>query len=338
MVSLWFQCVSERGVPAVVARKSALSGPLPCAARGFQSYRHGAGRLQRRLSGVSRVLIGRVLGDPVRAGLVLMPPAKHKASAKRNGAKAAEVHKVTEEQRQQLESSPPLTLITKSTARAFADVVRADSVRDNRRLAKAGWRYVLAHFNELPLSAREGAYSSATKDYGGLRARMELEPARGQERHGLVFKGTRSYDKKGVSRGALGKTTKPLVPFIHALFDSLSECTEMQLINARFGAFKGVVSLMHTDANSRGTHPNAMRCLDAGGGLQIFYGVSFRCSPNRGVVSKPTLLRHLYLATPFQSSTSRCFRSRRTQRWPVSCGLCTVSSLELLTPRIVKRS
>ena len=87
--------------------------------------------------------------------------------------------------------------------------------------------------------------------------------------------GTKSYDKKGSAKSTLGVSTRPHTTFLQNLFYLLAAMSDMVLINPRAGIMRGLKSNMHTDANTRGAHPNAMRCLDAGGGLRAMrYGMS----------------------------------------------------------------
>lgn len=47
----------------------------------------------------------------------------------------------------------------------------------------------------------------------------------------------------------------------------------MQLINPRVGLFQGADTAWHVDSNPRGAHPNAVRPLDPGFGMEVYNGV-----------------------------------------------------------------
>ena len=206
-------------------------------------------------------------------------PKKHAKTSKANGQSSAAGQQVSEEDRNALQMMPKLTLQTGSTAAVFKDIERAATVRYNRKVAADGWAYVMAHFHEIPLKHEKGQYDNSTGDYGALRARFIFEPMPEDGLSwGLKFLGTKSYDKKGKARRTLGASTKPHTTFLQNLFCSLAMTPDMVLINPRAGIMRGLKSAMHTDANTRGAHPNAMRCLDEGGGLRIDRRISFRCS------------------------------------------------------------
>ena len=100
---------------------------------------------------------------------VLMPRGSRQARASRtNGQNSAASQQVSEQDRMALQTMPQLTMVTASTATVFKDIERADTVRQNRQRASAGWAYVVAHFNEIPLKHEEGEYDNASGDYGGL--------------------------------------------------------------------------------------------------------------------------------------------------------------------------
>ena len=209
-----------------------------------------------------------------------MPKKNRQARAsKSNGQNSAAGQLVSEEDRNALQMMPQLTMVTASTATVFKDIERAATVRQNRQWASAGWAYVMAHFHEIPLRHEEGEYDNASGDYGALRSRFifESQPEDGDS-YGLKFLGTKSYDKKGSAKSTLGVSTRPHTTFLQNLFLSLAATSDMVLINPRAGVMRGLKSNWHTDANTRGAHPNAMRCLDAGGGLHIDRRISFRCS------------------------------------------------------------
>ena len=209
-----------------------------------------------------------------------MPKRNRQARAsKRNGQNSAAGQLVSEADRNALQMMPKLTLQTESTATVFRDIERAATVRKNRKIASDGWAYVLKYFHTIPLQHEEGDYDNAEGDYGGLRSRFDFgsDPEDG-DYWGLKFMGTKSYDKKNVSKKTLGVSTKPHTTFLQQLFFSLAATEDMLLINPRAGLMRGLKSNRHTDANTRGSHPNAMRCLDAGGGLLLDKRISFRCS------------------------------------------------------------
>ena len=64
-------------------------------------------------------------------------------------------------------------------------------------------------------------------------------------------------------------THKPYRELLQAVFNSLVETPEMVLTDPRAGFFNCVDTGWHTDANTRGSHPNAVRLLDAGGFIRI---------------------------------------------------------------------
>ena len=100
---------------------------------------------------------------------------------------------------------PELAVSTGSTATVFTGIKRAETVRENRRIAKSGWQHVIDNFHIIPLIHVEGNYSCATSDYGGLRSRIifEKESPDGLP-YGLKFMGTKSCTTRGVSpRGRL---------------------------------------------------------------------------------------------------------------------------------------
>ena len=74
------------------------------------------------------------------------------------------------------------------------------------------------------------------------------------------------------------KSLRAHIPINLAVFTSLAPVKEMQLLDPRAGYFYGTEADWHTDANTRGSHPNAMRCLDSGGGLLLYYGLDFHTS------------------------------------------------------------
>jgi hypothetical protein len=92
------------------------------------------------------------------------------------------------------------------------------------------------------------------------------------------YTGTRSYDKKTISKQTLPLSHRPYTDVIAAVLKSLLFTPNMVLIQPRIGAFVGVETDWHTDANTRGAHPNAMRPLDVGGGCLLYMGCPFRCS------------------------------------------------------------
>ena len=220
------------------------------------------------------------IGPSGRQNRHVMPrPKKHAASAKANGRSSAAGQQVSQEERNELQMMSQLTIVTASTAHVFKEIERAPTVRYNRLWANDSWAYVKAHFHELPLKHDEGDYDNATGDYGALRSRFTFEPPPEDDQPwGLKFLGTKSYDKKGVAKNTLGISTKPYTTFLQHLFMSLAATPDMALINPRAGLMRGLRAGMHTDANTRGAHPNAMRCLDVGGGLRLDRRISFRCS------------------------------------------------------------
>ena len=201
--------------------------------------------------------------------------SKRAISSRRNGAKSKAVLALTEEQHTFFESAPALTL---SAPERFW-VERGSSARKMHLLAHTSWQYVVAHFDSVPLEDKSGNLHEPTEDYGGLRAMMTIIPKEeaGQPT-GFKFMGTPSYDKRGKSKQHEAVTHKPYRKLLQAVFDSLVETPEMVLIDPRAGFFNCVDTGWHTDANTRGSHPNAVRLLDAGGFIRIYQGVNFRCS------------------------------------------------------------
>ena len=94
-------------------------------------------------------------------------PKKHARTAKANGQSSAAGQYVSEEDREALQTMPPLTMVTASTATVFRDIGRAATVRYNRKTAADGWAYVMAHFHEIPLKheIEKGQYDNSTGDY-----------------------------------------------------------------------------------------------------------------------------------------------------------------------------
>jgi hypothetical protein len=60
---------------------------------------------------------------------------------------------------------------------------------------------------------------------------------------------------------------------VDAVLALLTATPAMQLINPRVGFFAGADTAWHVDSNPRGAHPNAVRPLDAGFGLEVYNGV-----------------------------------------------------------------
>lgn len=60
---------------------------------------------------------------------------------------------------------------------------------------------------------------------------------------------------------------------VDAVFASLTATPAMQLINPRIGLFEGADTAWHVDSNPRGAHPNAVRPLDPGFGMEVYNGV-----------------------------------------------------------------
>ena len=79
-------------------------------------------------------------------------PRKNKQAraSKANGKNSAALQHVSEEDREALQTMPPLTMVTASTATVFRDIGRAATVRYNRKTAADGWAYVMDHFHEIP--------------------------------------------------------------------------------------------------------------------------------------------------------------------------------------------
>ena len=189
---------------------------------------------------------------------------KHVKSAQANGMTSGTATRVSQQEREELAAMPELTVATLSSATVFSPIERAETVRENRRIAKSGWQYVMDNFHTIPLVHVEGNYSRSTRDYGGLRSRITFEKGSPDGLpYGLKFMGTKSYDKKGVSKRTLGSSTQPYATFLQHLFLSAAATPGMVLINPRMGAMRGLTSGFHTDANTRGAHPNAMRCLES---------------------------------------------------------------------------
>ena len=197
---------------------------------------------------------------------------KHIVGARANGSKGAAALAVPPELHEVYRSAPPLTL--QAPDRFNFD--RGQNAQDMMLTARREWDYVFDNFDNVRLNCTEGAYLVPEDDYGGLRAICTFLP--GERNTGLRFMGTPSYDKEGHSKQHEAKTHKPHRRIIQAVCASLKTEPRMQLIMPRVGFFKGVITGYHTDANPRGAHPNAMRPLDPGGGLWIYYGLDFRCS------------------------------------------------------------
>ena len=87
-------------------------------------------------------------------------PRKNKQAraSKANGKNSAALQHVSEEDREALQTMPPLTMVTASTATVFRDIGRAATVRYNRKTAADGWAYVMDHFHEIPLKHEKGQY------------------------------------------------------------------------------------------------------------------------------------------------------------------------------------
>ena len=202
-------------------------------------------------------------------------PKKHIKASRLNGAEAAAVVAVSDEVREAYQQASPLTL----SAPIRFTVGRGASARQMRTLAHKSWQYVCRHFGDVRLDGRAGSYQQPTQDYGGLRSMMDIKPPLepGQQT-GLRFMGTPSYDKKGMSRQREAKSHRPYRELIHAVLQSTAGSCDFQLISPRVGFFYGVDTGWHSDANTRGAHPNALRTLDDGGALRIYKGVDFRCS------------------------------------------------------------
>ena len=173
-----------------------------------------------------------------------------------NGAKSKAVLALTVEHHTFFESAPALTL---SAPRRFW-VERGSSARKMHLLAHTSWQYVVAHFDSVPLEDKTGKCFQPTEDYGGLRALMTIIPKEIAGRQtGFKFMRTPSYDKRGKSKEHEAITHKPHRELLQAVFDSLVETPEMVLTDPRAGFFNCVNTGWHTDANTCGSHPNAMR-------------------------------------------------------------------------------
>jgi hypothetical protein len=114
-------------------------------------------------------------------------------------AKAADAVRVTEADRAVNDSLGELTLAAPPVLAAN----RVSTTRQNKLVARKGWKYVVANFHRLPLTHESGDHSQPCLDYGALRAMMKMRkklPAgwRSDTKHGLKFLGTRSYDKKTI--------------------------------------------------------------------------------------------------------------------------------------------
>jgi len=70
-------------------------------------------------------------------------PRKNKQAraSKANGKNSAALQHVSEEDREALQTMPPLTMVTASTATVFRDIGRAATVRYNRKTAADGWAH-----------------------------------------------------------------------------------------------------------------------------------------------------------------------------------------------------
>ena len=202
-------------------------------------------------------------------------PKKHIKASKANGEYAGNAMRLTPTERTTFKTAPPLTL---SAPKRFT-CARGATAREMKLSERAAWRYVTKHFDDVPLTSKKGDYYECTDDYGALRALMTFQPHRADRAsHGIKFMGTPSYDKKGRSKEHEAVTHKPHRELLAAVFQSLASTPEMQLISPRVGFISGVETGWHSDANTRGAHPNAMRPLETGGGLLLYHGVQFRCS------------------------------------------------------------
>ena len=183
---------------------------------------------------------------------------------------------VTEEECEMHSNAEPLTL----RAPLPLYVEREPEPQRNKCKARAAWRFVVDNFHRFPMSAEEGDASRPTKDYGGLRAIMKFpeKPLTRTRSYGLVFQGAKSYAKRGISKHTLPKSARKLSDLMGAVIKSLMDTPTMVCIDSRVGAFEGVTSGWHTDANPRGAHPNAMRPIDKGGGVVVYRGCPFRCT------------------------------------------------------------
>ena len=184
--------------------------------------------------------------------------------------RAASVLRLTKEQREVLSS--PLVL----TAPKRYTVSRGDTTRDTVLSARRAWKFVGAHFDDVRLDTKEGTFFDALEDYGSFKAKLTFR--RSDTKFGVKFMGTPFYDKKGKSKERELKSSAKHRELIRAIFESLAATPAMQLINPRVGLFQGASTAWHVDSNSRGAHPNAVRPLDPGFGLEVYNGVDFRCS------------------------------------------------------------
>ena len=189
-----------------------------------------------------------------------------------NAAESAKVVRVTDADRKTFATAPALTL--KAPRRYQCD--RGSTCRQMKLAAHNGWRYVMAHFDDVRLDNKAGSYVDALEDYGSFKAKLTFD--RDAVKHGVRFMGTPFYDKKSRRRESDLKSNIPHREFIQAVFTSLATTFAMQLINPRVGLFQGASTAWHVDSNPRGAHPNALRPLERGFGVELYNGVQFRCS------------------------------------------------------------
>ena len=199
--------------------------------------------------------------------------SKRKALALRAQPLAAAARTLTEEEVLMHATAPPLSL---RAPRQFA-VDRGDRASTMKIKANQAWRFVRDNFHEAPLEEKQGNYNRPDDDYGGLGAIMTIHP-RDQNPVGFKFMGTPSCKKPGQSKHFIPSSHRPCTELIAAVLQSLAATPDMQLLEPRVGFFRGIAADWHSDANTRGSHPNAMRCLDPGGGLLLYTGVDFHCS------------------------------------------------------------
>jgi hypothetical protein len=97
-------------------------------------------------------------------------------------------------------------MLTLSAPKRFS-VDRPESAREMLLTARRAWKYVLEHFDDVRLDAKEGNFFDALEDYGSFKAKLSFH--RTMPKHGVAFLGTPFYDKSGRSKERASKATFP---------------------------------------------------------------------------------------------------------------------------------